>query len=94
VAHVLATQTIWQKKPAALRITVTGRLGPGVGAKDLALAGSRNWGPTAHAAMPSNMPGPAVETLSMEARMTLCNFRSRPAAASAWSHPTKRPSFI
>ncbi len=38
VAHVLATQTIWQRKPQRMRLTVDGRFGPGVGAKDLALA--------------------------------------------------------
>ncbi|MEM6988520.1 MAG: aconitase family protein, partial [Pseudomonadota bacterium] len=37
VAHVLATQTLWQQKPKALRISVTGRLSAGVTAKDLAL---------------------------------------------------------
>ena len=37
VAHVLATQTVWQTCPASLRIRVDGALGPGVGAKDLAL---------------------------------------------------------
>ena len=38
VEHVLATQTLWQRKPKAMRITVDGRLGPGVGAKDVILA--------------------------------------------------------
>ena len=39
VAHVLATQTIWQRKPRAMRIKVEGTLGPSVTAKDIAL----NW---------------------------------------------------
>ena len=38
VAHVLATQTIWQKRPKTMRITVEGALGPGVTAKDIILA--------------------------------------------------------
>src|ERR1043166_9193931 len=38
VAHVLATQTLWQKKPRNMRITVDGELGPGVHAKDVILA--------------------------------------------------------
>ncbi|WP_420334965.1 3-isopropylmalate dehydratase large subunit [Roseibium sp.] len=73
VAHVLATQTIWQKKPAAMRISIDGELGPGVSAKDIAL----NWiaklgadGAQGHAI---EYAGSAVRDLSMEGRMTLCN---------------------
>ena len=73
VAHVLATQTIWQKKPKAMRITVEGVLGPGVSAKDIAL----NWiaklgtgGAQGHALEYS---GSAITGLTMEGRMTLCN---------------------
>lgn len=73
VAHVLATQTIWQKKPKAMRITVDGTLGVGVSAKDIAL----NWiarlgtgGAQGHAV---EYAGSAIRALSMEARMTLCN---------------------
>jgi len=73
VAHVLATQTIWQKKPAAMRIRIEGALGPGVTAKDIAL----NWiarlgadGAQGHAL---EYAGSAVHALSMEGRMTLCN---------------------
>ena len=38
VAHVLMTQTIWQKKPKRMRITVDGRAAPGIAAKDIVLA--------------------------------------------------------
>ncbi|MDB5829799.1 MAG: 3-isopropylmalate dehydratase, large subunit, partial [Variovorax sp.] len=38
VAHVLATQTLWARKPRTLRVTVDGRLGAGVTAKDIILA--------------------------------------------------------
>src|SRR3954469_10030841 len=38
VAHVLATQSLWQRKPATLRVRIDGRLGAGVSAKDLILA--------------------------------------------------------
>src|SRR5207247_7718052 len=37
VEHVLATQTLWQKQPGVMRISVDGRLGRGVGAKDVIL---------------------------------------------------------
>lgn len=73
VAHVLATQTVWQRKPKAMRITVEGKLGAGVTAKDIAL----NWiaklgtdGAQGHAVEYS---GSAIRDLSMEGRMTLCN---------------------
>jgi 3-isopropylmalate/(R)-2-methylmalate dehydratase large subunit len=73
VAHVLATQTVWQKKPAAMRITVTGRLGPGVGAKDLALAWIARLGADGARGHAIEYAGATVQALSMEARMTLCN---------------------
>ena len=38
VSHVLATQTLWQRKPRTLRITIDGKLGPGVAGKDVILA--------------------------------------------------------
>lgn len=73
VAHVLATQTVWQRKPDAMRITVNGALAAGVSAKDIAL----NWisllgtgGAQGHAI---EYAGSVIRGLSMEGRMTLCN---------------------
>ncbi|NRA98616.1 MAG: 3-isopropylmalate dehydratase large subunit [Rhodobacteraceae bacterium] len=73
VAHVLATQTIWQTKPKSLRINVTGQLGPGVGAKDLALAWIAKLGTGGAQGHAVEYSGDAVRALSMEGRMTLCN---------------------
>jgi len=73
VAHVLATQTIWQTKPKSMRITVTGKLGPGVGAKDLALAWIAKLGSDGARGHAIEYAGAAVRGLSMEGRMTLCN---------------------
>lgn len=73
VAHVLATQTVWQKKPKAMRINVTGVFGPGVGAKDLALAWIAKLGADGARGHAIEYTGPAVRSLSMEGRMTLCN---------------------
>ncbi|MEL7277603.1 MAG: 3-isopropylmalate dehydratase large subunit [Pseudomonadota bacterium] len=73
VAHVLATQTIWQKKPRSMRINVSGTLGPGVGAKDLALAWIGKLGADAARGRAIEYAGSAVRALSMEGRMTLCN---------------------
>ncbi|MEM0947134.1 MAG: 3-isopropylmalate dehydratase large subunit [Pseudomonadota bacterium] len=73
VAHVLATQTIWQKKPRSLRITVTGTFGPGIGAKDLALHWIAELGADGARGHAIEYAGATIQALSMEARMTLCN---------------------
>lgn len=64
VAHVLATQTIWQRKPKAMRITVEGSLGPGVGAKDMALAWIARLGTGGAAGHAIEYAGTAVRGLS------------------------------
>lgn len=73
VAHVLATQTIWQAKPKSMRIRFEGRLGPGVGAKDMALAWIAELGADGARGHAIEYAGAAVRELSMEGRMTLCN---------------------
>jgi len=73
VAHILATQTIWQQKPKSLRITVSGQLTPGVGAKDLALAWIARLGADGARGHAIEYAGDTVRGLSMEGRMTLCN---------------------
>ena len=73
VGHVLATQTIWQKKPKSMRITISGKFGPGVGAKDLALAWISRLGSDGARGHAIEYDGDAVRGLSMEGRMTLCN---------------------
>jgi 3-isopropylmalate/(R)-2-methylmalate dehydratase large subunit len=72
-AHVLATQTIWQKKPRRMRITVEGRTAPGVGAKDVALAWIARLGADGARGHAIEYAGPVVRALSVEARLTLCN---------------------
>jgi 3-isopropylmalate/(R)-2-methylmalate dehydratase large subunit len=73
VAHILATQTIRQTRPASMRITVAGAFGPAVGAKDLALAWIARLGTGGAQGHAIEYAGPAVRALSMEGRMTLCN---------------------
>lgn len=73
VAHVLATQTIWQVRPKTMRITVEGRLGAAVTAKDLALALVAHLGADGARGHAIEYAGSAVRALSMEGRMTLCN---------------------
>ncbi len=73
VAHVLMTQTLWQKKPKLMRITADGKLAEGLGAKDLALAIIAKIGADGAAGHVIEFSGSAISALSMEARMTLCN---------------------
>jgi len=73
VEHVLATQTIRQRKSQNMRITVDGELAPHVSAKDLALYLLRRIGVDGATGHVIEYAGSAVRALSMEARMTLCN---------------------
>jgi 3-isopropylmalate/(R)-2-methylmalate dehydratase large subunit len=73
VEHVLATQTLGQVKPKSMRILYTGELGPGVTAKDLILGTIGQMGVGGATGHVVEFAGPAVETLSMEGRMTVCN---------------------
>jgi 3-isopropylmalate/(R)-2-methylmalate dehydratase large subunit len=73
VAHVLATQTIWQVRPKSMRITVDGRLGDVVTAKDLAIALIAQLGADSGRGHAIEYAGSAVRSLSVEGRMTLCN---------------------
>src|SRR5471032_2398736 len=73
VAHVLMTQTLWQKKPNRMRITVDGKLSDGLGAKDIALAIIANIGADGASGHAIEFAGSAIRALSMEGRMTLCN---------------------
>jgi len=73
VAHVLATQTIWQHRPRSMRLRIDGTLGPGIGAKDMALNWIARLGSDAGHGHAIEYAGSAVQGLSMEGRMTLCN---------------------
>jgi 3-isopropylmalate/(R)-2-methylmalate dehydratase large subunit len=72
-AHVLMTQTLWQKRPKLMRVTVDGTLAPGVGAKDLALSVIAHLGADGGRGFAIEYAGKAVAALSMEGRLTLCN---------------------
>ncbi len=73
VAHVLATQALWQKRPRTLRICIDGRLGAHVTAKDLILAVIAKIGADGAAGHVVEYAGEAIRALSMESRMTVCN---------------------
>ncbi len=73
VEHVLATQTMQQRKPKSMLICYEGELGYGVTAKDLILATIGQIGVAGGVGHVIEYAGPAIEALSMEGRMTVCN---------------------
>jgi 3-isopropylmalate/(R)-2-methylmalate dehydratase large subunit len=73
VEHVLATQTLVQGKPRSMRILYEGDLGFGVTAKDLILGTIGQMGVAGGVGHVIEFAGPAIEALSMEGRMTVCN---------------------
>src|SRR5919198_269235 len=73
VEHVLATQTLLQRRPSTYEVRVEGRLGPGVTSKDLILALLARIGVAGGTGHVFEYTGPAVRALSMEERMTVCN---------------------
>jgi 3-isopropylmalate/(R)-2-methylmalate dehydratase large subunit len=73
VEHVLATQCLVQPKPKSMRISYEGALPPFVTAKDLILATIGQMGVDGAAGHVVEFAGAAIEALSMEGRMTVCN---------------------
>ncbi|SHO65306.1 3-isopropylmalate/(R)-2-methylmalate dehydratase large subunit [Pseudoxanthobacter soli DSM 19599] len=73
VEHVLATQTLIQKKAKNMRVTVDGKLPDGVGAKDIVLAIIGKIGTAGGTGYVIEYAGEAIRSLSMEGRMTVCN---------------------
>ena len=73
VEHVLATQTLPMEKPKMMRVTVTGSLAEGVSGKDLVLALISQIGTAGGQGHIIEYQGTAIDQLSMEGRMTVCN---------------------
>ncbi|MDA9194603.1 3-isopropylmalate dehydratase large subunit [Burkholderiales bacterium] len=73
VEHVLATQCLVQKKMKNMLVRVEGQLDAGVSAKDIALALIGKIGTAGGTGYAIEFAGPAIESLSIEGRMTLCN---------------------
>ena len=73
VEHVLATQCMVQNRPRSMRIRYEGKLGFGVSAKDLILGTLGRLGVGGMTGHVVEYAGPAIEALSMEGRMTVCN---------------------
>ena len=73
VAHVLATQTLWQAKPKTMRININGSLSDGVVAKDIILYLISVIGANGASGHMIEYAGSTIKGLSMEGRMTICN---------------------
>ena len=73
VEHVLATQTLIQKKSKNMKVEITGHLSPGVTAKDITLAVIGETGTAGGTGYVIEYCGEAIRNLSMEGRMTVCN---------------------
>src|SRR5215216_2037677 len=73
VEHVLATQTLGQRKPRSMVVRYEGELGFGVTAKDLILGTIGQMGTGGAAGHVVEYAGPVIEGLSMEGRLTICN---------------------
>src|SRR5271155_4296509 len=91
VEHVLATQCLWEERPQTFEIRVDGKLGTGVGAKDLILGiigRIKTDGATGHVI---EYRGAAIEALSMEERMTVCNMSIEGGARAGMVAADKTP---
>ena len=87
VGYVLATQCLLQRRPKTLAIEVAGRLGPGVTAKDLVLAIVGRIGVNGGTGHVIEYRGPAIEALSMDERMTICNMTIEAGARAGMVAP-------
>jgi 3-isopropylmalate/(R)-2-methylmalate dehydratase large subunit len=87
VGHVLATQTLLQRRAKPMRVTVDGRLPAGVGAKDLILAIIAELGFGGGTGGVLEYAGEAVRGLDMEGRMTVCNMSIEAGARAGMIAP-------
>ncbi|MCW7481725.1 3-isopropylmalate dehydratase large subunit [Leptospira kanakyensis] len=87
VEHVLATQTLVQKKPKTLEIRVDGKLSPLVSAKDIVLAIIGKIGTDGATGYVIEFTGEAIRSLSMEGRMTICNMAIEAGARAGLISP-------
>ena len=90
VEHVLATQTLIQQPAKNMRITVTGEVGPLVTAKDIVLAIIGEIGTAGGTGHVIEFAGEAIQALSMEGRMTVCNMAIEAGARAGMIAPDEK----
>jgi 3-isopropylmalate/(R)-2-methylmalate dehydratase large subunit len=87
VEHVMATQTLWQRKPQTMRISVEGKLGLGVTAKDVILSIIATIGAGGGVGHAIEYAGSTIRAMSMEERMTVCNMSIEAGARTGMVAP-------
>ena len=90
VEHVLATQTLIQKKAANMLVRVDGKLAPGATAKDIILAIIGEIGTAGGTGHVIEYAGEAIRDLSMEGRMTVCNMSIEAGARAGMVAPDEK----
>jgi len=90
VEHVLATQTLIQKKAKNLRINVSGKLSTGVTSKDVILQTIGKIGTAGGTGMVIEYAGNVVENLNVEQRMTICNMSIEAGARAGLIAPDNK----
>ena len=90
VEHVLATQTLIQKKSKNMKVEITGKLRPGVTAKDITLAVIGETGTAGGTGYVIEYCGQAIRELSMEGRMTVCNMAIEGGARAGLIAPDEK----
>ena len=90
VEHVLATQTLIQKKSKNMKVEITGKLRPGVTAKDITLAVIGATGTAGGTGYVIEYCGEAIRDLSMEGRMTVCNMAIEGGARAGLIAPDEK----
>ena len=90
VEHVLATQTLIQKKSKNMKVEIKGRLRPGVTAKDITLSVIGATGTAGGTGYVIEYCGEAIRDLSMEGRMTVCNMAIEGGARAGLIAPDEK----
>jgi len=90
VEHVLATQTLIQKKSKNMKVEITGKLRPGVTAKDITLSVIGHTGTGGGTGYVIEYCGEAIRDLSMEGRMTVCNMAIEGGARAGLIAPDEK----
>lgn len=85
--QVLATQTLWQRKPKSMRVLVEGELGYGVVAKDIILTIIGTIGAAGATGHVIEYGGSTIRALSMEGRLTICNMSIEAGARAGMIAP-------